>query len=654
MNPDNRRPQDSEGPRGGSSNEFYLAGTRAERALPKKNRRQVDETGVFRKRVRGGRIAKIQKTREGENTCLYCEVCEKYLQDGNSKAAHDKGRDHLRKIEERREQEELETREMSRQKEQKAAAAAKASNRNENGLMPLEQVKKLSKQMRDDMTRPTSFKSWCERSMRDRKPGMENAVQREILYEYSYHVDNGTLLTECWDRRKLASGNCFVTKNPSAYNDPTISEEQLQKIYSEAPMTLDNPLPPVEDDIIPVAPPSTSTPAQGRDYPAVVFVPGNLKNVDPDIEMVSVDKPPPPPFIKIDVSWNLSNHAKRLLRCNNIYPAEIAVDKFRLRHSNTKIGKERRVGPRPLPASLRNDLWRKQDEYQNSFDNEDYQDVELEADYMKLIAEIENYDNTNRLLRACWSMVARINISSMKLGKVATPLSRMMQLYKAGSGDAELKSEFLAHWIMSLLLNEEHDDSPDNYLDMRLSSMPRSCYKLEGVKYGLDVMRSILQNNYIGFMNYFKNSSFHRKTSNRSKFLLDALIPMVRQHALVIWGAYSPSSNCIVYNNPTHYPLKSILVQLQYFDDTSTHSPRLWLAEEARSLIERMGVEIVVENEEYEIQDDGSQEFVRASENKPSVRLEPFINGKAIFGFIRPENCVFLKEDMSSREARIE
>lgn len=623
----------------------YLAGTRAEPARSKKRRgvMEFDETGVLRKKVRGGRIAKLQKTREGETTVLFCEVCEKYLQDGNSKAAHDKGRDHLRKIEERREQEEKETMEMARKQEEQTMDV-ELPQKAQNSVMPVSKVKELSAKMKEDKSRPKSFQTWCERSIKHAEKNHLLGVQREILYEYSFHLDNGTLLSESWDRKRLATGKCFLDTTPQVYKDPEISEDQLRKLYSEAPMTLDIPIPAAEDEIAPVAPEADALPAPGRDYPAVVFVPGRNVEADKDVQVISEESAPLTPLVKVDITWKLCKHARALIACHNVYGPETAIEKFRMRHANVIVDKDRSSGMQPVPNRLRKVAWCKYEELKKSYDDEDYDAADLEKDCMKLIHEIHNYRGNSRLLRNVWSVIARVNISSMKWAKIITPLSRLMELYKGPSADAESKSEFVGHWILTLLLKEA-GGAANNYLDMRLSSLHKSMFNFEGMRYGLRVLRAILQNNYVAFLSYINYSEFHLDTENRSNYLLQSLLPMVRQRALLLWGAVAPSTESLTYQNTNKIDFRQVLDRLEYFDEP-TPGTRIWLADEARVLIERMGLWLP-NIEGQEPQDDGGGQVLHGSPHcNPNVVLEPFINGKAIFGFTRPENCVFLKDQV--------
>ena len=565
---------------------------------------ELDEHGVLRKHVPGGRIKKNKKPREHEpsGNDLYCEVCERFLQDGASKASHDRGREHLKRMEEKREEDDEENQPPS-------TTIVKMETPDADVML------KAAKEFMDmdkNPNVPKSFKDWANMSLREAERNPERqvgAVCREVVYTYWHSKDTGNLLSTTWDAMPPANGLRYKEMNPSILPEVVFSGSQVEKLFNVAPVREAPPkLPAAPVMAVNVHP----APEQREKEPA------------PATEDITPAAPAVAQFRKAKVTWTLSLSARKLL---DSHASEEQTNVFRL------FSKRYHDIAPPKPEAVHE----AKDESSTEKASATLQAIKQmdegqEQELYKLIASTGELGRAQyRIKQEALFMLVGILLESFDFANAIKAIGELKATYKFALGTLESRSESAAHWLVSLLFRPV----PDGPLDTALAEVPEFLRNTAGFRYGLRVLRTVLHGEYTQFTCRIFSDAIHDEFNGRSRYLLTPLLETLRMRAILMIGRRSPSTQWMVFQN-SPVILSHVLNWLGYEEDGEI----LW--DDAKNDFEQAGIQVmpVKGANPNNLKPDGSDRFLSFC-NKPTVwRPNEVVNSELIFGFLNRKNSV--------------
>ncbi len=373
--------------------------------------KQYDETGVARKKVRGGRIAKVRKVREPEPD-LYCEVCGYYLADANAKAGHDRGKIHLKKMEEKREELDLEARNKAEAKDvDEDDSKIKVVEFEDTLAMSTDRIFMLYQRAMADKRKPAAYTKWCLRSLKN-CPGAENAsreelqelkrqVQREIIEFTAHKYDDGTWLLQNWDSLPLATGRKYTeNKPPKPYSEMVVPHNLVEKLNDAAPAFANVPVP--------------SPAEQGGRAAETEMDVGNEPEVRvPDEDDLVEEAVKETPLVAVNISWRMSKAAAGMLLANRTrYPNDI-VSRFAGRFPRDCVPKK----AKEEENGSENVLIEEFRTLRSQFAKEVYECcVTFDKEVNGLIEKMERAGNLSKYIQECCEMLVgnAINLSNLR------------------------------------------------------------------------------------------------------------------------------------------------------------------------------------------------------------------------------------------------
>ena len=577
---------------------------------------ELDDKGVLRKHVRGGRIKKNKKPREHEpqGNDLWCDICERFLADGAAKASHDRGKEHLKRLEEKREEDEEENRAPS-------SSIVKSEKSNHEDIM--EKAMKEFAKMDENAFVPQAFKDWITTSLNEahkREDRLVGAVQREIIYTYWHYNDMGKLLSTTWDCIPSATGKNFMNENPTIIPEVVFSGSQVEKLYDVAPVRVPKPA-------TAAAPPPTAVMGEDKVNPVENQQTASSDDITPACAPVPPprEEPAPIPFRKARISWKPSRAAQTLLNYHADHDLQPYVVKhFAKRHLNIRPPKNEEVDEKKEESST--------EQASAKLNRIKEMEEDQEPQLRKLIAGMGRLGRAQyRVKQEALVMLSRLLLDNMEFSEAISTMRELQTTYKYAMGNRETLSESAAHWVVSLLFNP----APDGPLDTALAQIPELLQKTAGFRYGLRVLRTVLHGEYSQFFKHLFNDSIHEEFNGRSRYLLVPILETLRLRTLVMIGRPSPVTRSLVFQN-SPVILCHVLDWLGYSEDGEI----LW--DDANSDFDRAGILIMPMKgaDPNNLKPDGSDRFLSTC-NKPTTwRPEAFINSELIFGFLNKANTV--------------
>ncbi len=570
---------------------------------------QIDESGVQRKYVPGGRIKKNKKPREHEpaGIDLYCEICEYALPDGAAKASHDRGRKHLKRMQEKREEEE---------EENKPASTTIVKTETPDADVMLKAAREF-KDIDKDPNVPKSFKQWATMSLQEAERNPERqvgAVRREVVYTYWHSKDTGNLLSTTWDAMPPANGLRYKEMNPSILPEVVFSGSQVEKLFNVAPVRETPPKPPgapvMAVNMHPVPEQREKEPAQAT-------------------EEATPGTPALATFRKAKITWKLSLSARKLLNRHASDEQANVLRLFSKRYHDIAPPKPEAVHEAKDESST--------EKASATLQSIKQMDEGQEQELYKLIASTGELGRAQyRIKQEALFMLVGILLESFDFANAIKAMRELRATYKFALGTLESCSESAAHWLVSLLFRP----APDGPLDTALAEVPEFLRNTAGFRYGLRVLRTVLHGEYTQFTCRIFSDSIHDEFNGKSRYLLTPLLETLRMRAILMIGRRSPATQSKVFQN-SPVILSHVLNWLGYEEDGEI----LW--DDAKNDFEQAGIQVIPVKgaDPNNLKPDGSDRFLSFC-NKPTVwRPNEVINSELIFGFLNNKNSVLPYDD---------
>jgi len=585
------------------------------------HRTQPDSRNKKRKYVPGGRIPKKRKSRiqEGAADDLYCATCESYFPCASSKASHQDSKKHRDKVAEKHaedlrnqmesayEEEAEEDMDMTEEEKKEAQKKRKEEARElerprAKPLLTNEELRQIPSELESN-PHARSFRIWASRSLKAAKPADKQPVYREIAHTYLYHKDQGTLLTTTWATHTLANGKRYLNEHPEALDDLIFTPEQVARMAASAPApsistsrtiisTLAESVGPSGSASVNI-PTATATPVPGEDD---AF----------DVDMVPRGEPLVP-LRQSNITWEVSNAAKTLVTYHSSSPNKMEiVAKFHSRHKNITKKTHDSLAPKGVPDDVRNDLTAKLNDHKAMKESGEYENEEFIASLNKLVDELEAQGGMKRMVRECLFLVVRVVLESGDIDEhheqACRALGKIMDQFRGMEYSADALSEFIAHWLVSLLYKPVGSPANSGYhLDIVLASIPKFFYKTQGMEYGLNIINSVLNGNHVRFMDVLRSHAIHHEHDGRTIYMLEPIQEFVRQKAFLLLGKSCPAQGFRVVKQKIM--LEEVMDQLNYFEidneDDSGNQTKRWLREDAIRDLGRAGM-VLKGDESYE------------------------------------------------------
>lgn len=578
-----------------------------------------------RKRVRGGRIPQIRKTQEYTSDSLYCDVCDRFLEDENAKACHDKGKPHRTRLAERRVEEEVAAR-RGEKKSEEAPLKKKVMS------FSTEEVKAVLAEKKS-----SAFQEWANRSLILAKetqqstgdPNIVMAVMREIVHEFKLHRMNSTMFVESWARRSAATGRHYMTTEPTTFKDIVVPEEQAKKMEAEdkANQTTEREIATeasiadvslndaekserlsrwvrgetvdeinrsatnitgsavamnencVPSDCVAEAPISATN--QATVAPAESIADTMCENV--------VDEP----SRRAAITWKLSRAAQRIL-VSSMNPNEKLVA-MRARQMFPVIKSSLQVDE-PYKHSTVERMMEEYSRLLDAFERKDYEYNSWRESVSDITEELRRRGTRVGTLRTCYQMLASAGIAAEDWARCYEACDELVQMYKWTNDLGGAGFQYVGYWILLSLfksakrVGKREPQRPvfSGFLELnsKMRDLPRRAFEDEGVYECWQAWVAVLTNNYHKFFQIMMNGHVHAKTEERSKYIMDELVDVVRERALLTMAFRNKFIEHNVYNG-TIANMGYIIKILGWEEQESNDDSGIDLAmEEAREFIE--------------------------------------------------------------------
>lgn len=227
-------------------------------------------------------------------------------------------------------------------------------------------------------------------------------------------------------------------------------------------------------------------------------------------------------------------------------------------------------------------------------------------------------------------MLVHTAVMSQKWSLLCWPLERVMRFYRAKGVRAQ--REYVSHWVLSLVMRAGASvaDGVNDGLDVELGTLPRRFMKLEGVRHSLGVLRALLTNNHVRFFDMFERSPYHAATEQRSRFVMESLVDLVRQRAVWQWATPMPGGKALVHNGVL-MGFQRMLETLKWAEEDEEENMVLDV-EGAKEKVSGWGLP-VVKDEERDL-------WLGTKKNDvPLVKQVPHLDVKTVFGFMNRDNA---------------
>lgn len=579
-----------------------------------------------RKRVRGGRIPQIKKTQEYTSDSLYCDVCDRFLEDANAKACHDKGKPHRTRLAERRIEEDLAARRREKKPEESPLKKTVMS------FTP-EEVKAVLAEKKS-----SAFQEWANRSLAAAKetqqstgdPNIVMAVMREIVHEFKLHKINSTMFVESWARRPEATGRHYMTTVPTTFKDIVVSEEHAKKMevqgkanetteqgtaaeFSVADVSLNgterseslsrwvrgetvdqndrsvsnvtSSVPAVNENCAPsdsMAETPISTTNQVTVAPAESIA-------DTMCENVAVDEP----SRRAEITWKLSRAAQRIL-VSSMNPNEKLVA-VRARQI-FPVSKPSLQVDEPNEQTTIEKLMEEYNKLLDEFERKVYEYNSWRESVTSVAEELRKRGSRVGTLRGCYQMLASAGITAEDWSRCYTACDELVQMYKWTNDLGEAGFQYVGYWILLSLfksakrIGKREPQRPvfSGFLELnsKMRDLPRRAFEDEGVYECWQAWVAVLTNNYHKFFQIMMKGRVHAKTEERSKYIMDELVDVVRERALLTMAFRNSFLDHNVYDGGIAnmgYVIKILGWEEEMSDDDSGVDLAL---EEAREFVE--------------------------------------------------------------------
>lgn len=552
------------------------------------------------KRVPGGRIAKYFKQHEYKADTLWCQVCEKEFMDENGKGLHDRSIDHRRQLSYVRGRDDMpgfgaggagvsEVDAIVEEQLEEEVASSWVPGRNKVTDFTPGQIQVFFQKNGASFT--ADFKAWANRSLREAKeaaaenndPVVVRSVQKEVIAEFIYHTDECTMRHESWGRKPSATGANYRGSTVAQYKQHVVSDSNLEKVMMDRP-------------IRPVPPRPTQTGNRTWDR-------GDFENMRPKNEIIDVE--PEHPVVEPDAIVPSGVVA-------DVHPGEVApasnVDREGLQPvSNvpkqlkalTVTWKQRPNGPAMqrylscqginremimkrtwrFAARVKNGadeadkekesvdvLMEKYHSLRKQFEEEDYEYADWYQGVNEVVAGFKERGTRKASLQSCLQMQVCAAMACEEWEQCFLPCSELVQMYKEEKDMSWIGTgaQYVGYWLLSLLFNAANKREVGKrkgrsgkgtgtlgYLTVnsRMRDFPAHALEDVAVHESLQVFRAVITNNYWKFFDLHKNGLMHVKTMDRSKYLMDELVDVVRERALI-----SIAMTSCLHDDPVFHP----------------------------------------------------------------------------------------------------
>lgn len=541
-----------------------------------------------RKLVRGGRIPQIKKTQEYTSDSLYCDICDRFLEDANAKACHDKGKPHRTRLAEMRVEDEKAARRQAKKPEE-SPLKAKVMN-----YSPEEVKAVLAKR------KSSAFQEWANRSLALGKETQQctgdanivMAVMREIVHELELHTINCTMFVESWARRSAATGRHYMTTEPTTFKDNIVSEEQAKKIeaedkaneITEKEATVDASFADISRNgasrseprsrwvrgetvdqtvrsvtnvtesafaVNEITAPSECAPER----PLSTTNQGSVAPAESIADMVCEDNAVNELRKPADITWKLSRAAQRILASSiNSNEKLVAVRGRQL----FPIVKPLSQGEEPKRQVPIDKLMGEYKKLLHSFQRKDYEYNSWRESVSNIVEELKKRGTRVGVLRGCYQMLASAGIAAEDWSRCYEACDELVQMYKWSNDLDDRGFQYVAYWILLSLfksakrIGKREPQRPvfSGFLEMnsKMRDLPMKAFENEGVYECWQAWVAVMTNNYYKFFHVMMNGRVHMKTGDRSKCIMDELADVVRERALLTMALRNELIDHSVYN----------------------------------------------------------------------------------------------------------
>lgn len=585
-----------------------------------------DENLTSRKRrkfVPGGRIGKYTKTQEFHTPSLYCDVCERDFFDENAKATHDRSKEHLDAQLKKREAEE--EGEIPAEPKKEAVDTQKPGSR----FVNQEEITKFVKENGKKWTR--AFQGWANRSIEEankaanaaKDPNIVSSVRREILYEFTYHTDNCTMMKEPWGRKPAASGVHYRQVQPSACKDKVFSEEENRKMEEERKRAMQ--AQPAVVDLTAETPVPSSTVAHAevqnyfvRGQPMELSRPGEVLDASgatrTETRMENNEKTQPPMEVvdeglhqpvameldtsdTIRIAWKLPRAASALLSVCKCQNSE------RLARQLKSVFPPSRGDPRVDDGEdAGNALVDRYNALQSKYKAKEYDYASWRRDLNDIILSFKKRGTRIGSLKQCLHMQIDAAIDSEDWGGCIASCTELVKFHNSCCSWEDGDGEYVGDWIIAGLLKSATEAKKKRAVGAgfsrlfsmvtRVRDLPSGALDDFMVDYAVQVLKSVVSNNYWKFGQLQADQMVKVKAKGKIKYLMDELADVVRERAIVTMTMVSGLSEegAGVYSIPLALDLGFVSRTLNWPGEKAEE--RL---SEARSFIEGLPQEIHVD-----------------------------------------------------------
>lgn len=549
-----------------------------------------------RKYVPGGRIGKYVKVQE-YGAELYCEACERNFPDPNGKSLHDRSIDHRRKMEFLRKEEdrlyaaEYEEMEVEHLDGKEPGSSTEQPEGNQKvANFTATEVGRFFQKNKTHFT--PEFKDWANRSLnaareeakRTGDPVLMQSVEKEVIADFMYFTDECLMRTESWGRRPLASGANYRGVAVARFQDHVIPEDKVHKKASVFTQ---------EDDVIDITDAHIGNRRwergglenipEGEDFFEEKTDPSSAAKEDevkaaaaPDFEIVEEKEDKNKGLADkrqdvkpLQVTWKMRGSGSAMLR----YNACLSNKRDEILRKTQKFAG--RTGTSQISDGLDDGgsepLIQKYRELRRQFDAAEYDYDEWHSATGALFAKLEGRGTRIGTLQSCLEMQVCAAIDCERWEHCFPVSNKLMGMYQAERNKKwmERGSQYVGFWLLSLLFKFVDGHAVDKrtqrgsksaksrtslgsrifFVNSRMRELPIRALHDINVHYSLQVFNAVVSNNYCKFFQLYKEGEHYRRPT-RSQYIMEELIDVVRERALVSMSMVSCLREYGVFQRP--------------------------------------------------------------------------------------------------------